>query len=290
MGGAHVELTSTLTSAVILPEEGARIQHVVDHLSGRELLLQRDPAEGPRDDFLESCAGGWDELFPNDSAWGAYPDHGHLWTESFKVDSLSATTVDLTATIASPHVEIRKRVSLLDSPRRGVRTEIRLSGLAATGPFLWAAHPMLGVAEGWRMELPMSALNMEVDGDLPGRFGKGRPLDREGWDAMSDIPPVSSAVGELVYVDGVGEASVRSPDRNAHTRVSWDASFFRHLWLVVITGAYGLDDCLLIEPCTTRPYRLDDAIQAGSARSLGAGDTVGWWVEVESLDDVSGSR
>lgn len=290
MGSPHIELKSTLSSAVILPEEGARIQHLVDHSSRRELLLQRTPAEGPRDDFLESCAGGWDELFPNDSAWGAYPDHGHLWTQSFQVDSFSDTASVLTATIASPNVEIRKRVSLLDAPRRGVRTEIRLSALAATGPFLWAAHPMLGVAEGWRMELPVSASNMEVDGDLPGRFGTGRPLDREGWEAMSDIPPVSSAVGELVYVDGVGEAEVHSPDGGARTRVRWDTSFFRHLWLVVITGAYGLDDCLLIEPCTTRPYRLDDAIQAGSARSLDAGDTVSWWVEVESLDDVSGSR
>jgi hypothetical protein len=148
---------------------------------------------------------------------------------------------------------------------------------------------MLGVAEGWSIELPEQATNLEADAELPGRFGIGRPLDRSEWEAVSRIPPVSSAVGELVYVDRVGEATVRSMDGRAATRVSWDTSFYSHLWLVVITGAYGLDDCLLIEPCTTRPYRLEDAIPAGSDRSLEAGEEVSWWVEVESLDDGDGS-
>ncbi len=284
MTGPRIELTSSVSSAVVLPEEGARIQHLVDRGSGRELLLQRIPAEGPRSDFLESCAGGWDELFPNDSAWRDYPDHGLLWTTSFEVRNASETTLELAATIPDPAVEITKRVSLLDAPRRGVRTEITVTATAATGPFLWAAHPMLGVAQGWRIELPSEAAHFEADSDLPGRLGVGRPLRRQEWESVSSIPPVISGVGELVYVDGVSEASVRSPDGRACTRVRWDASFLQHLWLVVITGAYGLDDCLIIEPCTTRPYRLDEAISADTTVGLAAGSTLSWWVEVESLD------
>ncbi len=106
---------------------------------------------------------------------------------------------------------------------------------------------------------------------------------------MSQIPPRSAAIGELVYVDGVGEAVARSADGQAATRVRWDPGFFEHLWVVVITGAYGLDDCLILEPCTTRPYRLEEAIPAGSTLSLSAGHEVSWWVEVESLDTVGPS-
>lgn len=287
MASPRIDLSSPHCSAVVIPEEGGRIQHLRDHASGRELLLQRIPVAGPRIDFLESCAGGWDELFPNDSAWGDYPDHGHVWTQPFQVDGVSEKALQMTAEIPSPAVRIGRRISLLEAPRRGVRSEVTLSAAAATGPFLWAAHPMLGVAEGWSIELPEQATNLEVDHELPGRLGRGRRLDRSEWETIRRIPPVSSAVGEVVYVDGVGEATVRSVDGRSATRVSWDTSFYRHLWLVVITGAYGLDDCLLIEPCTTRPYRLEDAIPAGSTRSLEAGQELNWWVEIESLDLVN---
>lgn len=280
----RVELSSPLCSAAIIPEEGGRIQHLVDRSSGRELLLQRTPAEGPRTDFLAACAGGWDELFPNDSAWRAYPDHGLLWTLPFKVQRRAGSAMEMSAAVASPNVTIARRVALLEAPRRGLRSEIVLSALEATGPFLWAAHPMLAVSEGWVVELPSTAANLEADVDLPGRLGTGRALTRSDWKRVSGIPPVSAEVGEVVYVDGVAEATVRSGDGRAATRVSWESSFFRHLWIVIITGAYGLDDCLILEPCTTRPYRLDEAVQAGSSLQLDRAEVVRWWIEVESLD------
>jgi hypothetical protein len=143
---------------------------------------------------------------------------------------------------------------------------------------------MLAVSEGWVVELPSTAANLEADVDLPGRLGTGRALTRSDWKRVSGIPPVSAEVGEVVYVDGVAEATVRSGDGRAATRVSWESSFFRHLWIVIITGAYGLDDCLILEPCTTRPYRLDEAVQAGSSLQLDRAEVVRWWIEVESLD------
>lgn len=288
MRSATIHLESAACTASIVPDEGGRIQHLVDGLSGRELLLQRTPADGPRDDFLASCAGGWDELFPNDSAWRDHPDHGRLWTQPFRVDEVSDTALRMSATIPSPSVEIVRRVALLGGARRGLRSEVKITASAPTGPFLWAAHPMLGVSAGWKIELPATATDLEVDRDLPGRFGSGHRIDRPEWEALCEIPPVSAAIGELVYVDAVGEARVGSVDGRSTTKVTWDTDFFRHLWLVVITGAYGLDDCLLIEPCTSRPYRLDDAIHQGTTRSLAAGEQLGWWVEVESLDEVAG--
>ncbi len=288
MTSKALELNSPQSTAVVIPEEGGRIQHLVDHSSGRELLLQRTPAGGLREDFLDSCAGGWDELFPNDSAWHDYPDHGRVWTQPFEVRNHYETVLVMTASISSPNVEVTRRISLLEGPHRGVRSEVTLSAVTATGPFLWAAHPMLGVQEGWRIELPSAATTIEADTELSGRLEPGRILTRAEWELASEIPAISSAVGEVVYVDGVGEAVVRSKDGRAATRVSWDTSFYKHLWLVVITGAYGLEDCLLIEPCTTRPFRLEEAIPAGSTRSLERGEEVSWWVEVESLDRQDG--
>jgi len=45
--------------------------------------------------------------------------------------------------------------------------------------------------------------------------------------------------------------------------------------------------CLLFEPCTSRPYRLEEAVELGEAVSLREGEERAWWTEVESLDAVS---
>jgi hypothetical protein len=43
---------------------------------------------------------------------------------------------------------------------------------------------------------------------------------------------------------------------------------------------------VLLEPATSRPYRLDEAIGAGRFTSLATGETWQATVEVESLDRV----
>jgi hypothetical protein len=284
----HLHLSAEEATAAVVPKEGGRVQHLVDRRSGRELLLQRSAPEGPRVDFLASCTGGWDELFPNDSEWGGYPDHGVLWTTAFAaLADRGERAVTLQATIPRPPVEIVRRLELLDEPRRGLRAETSVRATAAAGPFLWAAHPMLRVEPGWRIELPDGARDFAADTQLHGRFEPGEVLGPERWSEIgATIPAPQDRVCDVVYVDGVSEAVVRSPNGDRATRVSWDASFLSHLWVVTITGCFGLDHCLLIEPCTTRPYRLEEAVPAGSAVSMSAGDTVEWWIEIESLDLV----
>jgi hypothetical protein len=146
---------------------------------------------------------------------------------------------------------------------------------------------MLAVAEGWTIELPSTSTNLAADAMLPGRHDPGAHLDLAAWALANKVPSRTAEVCEVVYAEGVTEASVWAPDSRVGTRVVWDGSFLKHLWLVTITGRFGLDDCLLIEPCTSRPYRLEEAIDAGSAPSLGSGEQVDWWVEVESVDVAS---
>jgi galactose mutarotase-like enzyme len=279
-----VHLRNEGAEAEVVPAEGARVQHLRDRRSGRELLLQRTPEPGPRVDFLAACTGGWDELFPTDSEWEAHPDHGRVWTAGFDVVEADETSVTLRAELESPPVEIERRLTLLAPPRRGLRAETALRAVGPTGPFLWAAHPMLAVEEGWRIELPSGAHSFEADRELPGRPAPGH-LDAAQIAETAVIPARRDEVCEVVYVDGVDSASVRSPDGAHRTSAHWDEGFLRHLWLVTITGRYGLDDCLLIEPCTSRPYRLEDAIDTGTAAAHEAGEDAGWWVALESRDD-----
>lgn len=274
-------LSNPSTRVEIVPAEGGRVQHLVDLHSSRELLYQQPPLPGPipREDFMTGCPGGWDEMFPNDTPWGGHPDHGRVWSTQFNVLRCDDSAAQLRARLQQPAVTVERTYTLLPPPRRGLRIETNLRADADSGPFLWASHPMLSVCPGWLVET--GAEELIADAEAPGRFSAGARIA-----AVPPVPDPGQGWSEVLYASGTAEASVGSPDGNGRTRLTWSPDFLRHLWIVTVTGAFGLDLCLLFEPCTTRPYRLAEAIVAGEAADLGMGESREWWVEIESLDRI----
>jgi hypothetical protein len=233
----------------------------------------------PRNDFMTGCPGGWDEMFPNDTPWGGHPDHGRIWATPFHVLAHDGGGARLRARLTEPGVTVERRFSLLPPPRRGLRVETELRAELPTGPFLWASHPMLAVRPGWIVEIETA--DFVADIEAPGRFAAGAHVN-----AVPPVPGPGEGWSEVLYTFGVAEASVASPDGRSRTRVAWNTDFLRYLWVVTVTGAFGVDLCLLFEPCTTKPYRLEDAIAAGAAERLVGGESRSWWTEIESLDPI----
>jgi hypothetical protein len=151
----------------------------------------------------------------------------------------------------------------------------------AVEPFLWSTHPMLAVEPAWRIEL--GDVRLEADRVDPGRVAPGvvSSADRE---TLRELPVASQGWQEVIYADSTGGISVGSADGRRATRVAWDAEFFGHLWIVTLSGFESVDLALVLEPCTSRPYRLDEAIADGHALTLSPGDVRTFWSEVESLD------
>lgn len=258
---------------------GATVQTATDLLSGRELLYQRQPTgtEG----FLAASTGGWVEMFPNDSIWGRYPDHGVVWDAAFSVLVAADDECVLETVLTRPNVRVRRTISLLTGDRRGVRSEYEVAALKDTGPFLWTAHPMLAVNPGWAARLPASS--SVVDRQLPGRYS-GAPTVADVL-ATWEVPQPHAGWSEVLYVDGCAQADLVSRDGRHGTRLTWDSTFLRCLWLTTVTGEAGIDLSCLLEPSTSRPYDLADAIAAGQALAMAAGARRTWWAELESLDD-----
>jgi galactose mutarotase-like enzyme len=275
-----VTLTGERIRAEIVADEGARVQHLVDLESGRELLYQgKHPVPAPRPDFLDGCPGGWDTIFPNDAPSGDYPDHGLVWSTPFEVVAGDEHEAALRATLDSPSVEIEQRFSVLGGGRRGLRVDTRMRANEDTGPFFWCSHPMLNVADGWRVELPSG--HARADTEVPGRFAAGEEL---GERRTIDVLPSGQEAFEVLFVEGASEASVAAPDGGPRTRVAWDDEFFRHLWIVGIANAVGIDHVVQLEPSTSHIYLLDAAVEKGTAVSLDGGSERAWWVEIESRD------
>jgi hypothetical protein len=278
-----IVLQTEVARAVIFPGTGGRVQHLVDRRSERELLYVRPAGEGA--DFACATTGGWDLLFPNDEAWRGHPDHGRVWNAAFVVEEAGPTACRLSVSLDAPAARVTRSFSMLEPPRAGLREELLIRAEADLGPCLIAPHPALAANTGWRLQLPPGMTEVSTDRDYPGRF---RPEQTLEWADASTVPGIQPALVEVLYVDGVSEGRVAAPDGRSCTLVRWDARSLPHLWICTLTGVYadGPPAMVLLEPATSRPYRLDEAIGAGRFTSLTAGETWQTTVEVESLDRV----
>jgi hypothetical protein len=276
-----IVLEDARTRAEIAPGQGARVRSLQDRRSGRELLYRRADDRWDPDDYVPTLAGGWDQMFPNDDVWLGSPVHGALWSAAFTVAESSSAAAALRCSLETPQVDVEHRYELLAAPRAGVRLTTTIHARASVGPFLWATHPMLSVAPGWRIGIGEATL--EADRLDPGRARPGA-VDAAAREAILSLPRPSQGWQEVIYAEDIEEASVASPDARSRTRVRWDASWFRHLWVVTLSGFESVDLALVLEPCTTKPYRLDEAIAAGQAPTLDVSAQRTFWSEVESLD------
>jgi hypothetical protein len=277
-----VVLENERARAEIVPAQGGRVRSLRDRRSGRELLYRRPGEAWERDDYLATLAGGWDQMFPNDDPWLDWPVHGTLWAAEFELAEAATGAARLHCRLTTPAVEVEHRYELLGPARAGLRLETTVRAHEALGSFLWATHPMLAVETDWRIDAGEGTL--EADRVDPGRVAAG-PLDAEARERILRLPTPRQGWQEIVYGDATGEASVGSGDGRAQTRVRWDASFFRHLWIVTLSGFESVDLGLVLEPCTTRPYRLDE-VEPGQETTLEAGAARSFWSEVESLDQL----
>lgn len=277
---ARLELQTPLTHVRLVPAEGGRVEAVVDRRTGRNLLAVYGDG-GEREDWYAGSPGGWDEMFPNDDAWNGHPAHGRVWSQAFRVVKHEAGVAVLEAELSSPAVTIRRTYRVLDDPEPGLRIDTDLTAHAPSGPFLWSSHPMLAVEPGWRVSIDPSAF--EVDQAMRGRFGPGEKDCRTDT-ADLGVPDRDLGWGEVLYLSGLDRAAVCSPSGAVGTRVSWDPTFFSQLWIVTVSGFDGFDLGFLFEPSTSRPFRLAEAVDRGTARSLEAGERIQFWSQVQSLD------
>jgi hypothetical protein len=280
-GAQTVVLDNGLTRAEIVGDEGARVRSLLDARTARELLYRRPGEHWDPGDYVATLAGGWDQMFPNDDAWDGFPVHGLHWSARFRAQSASSDGVSFRCELIEAGVVVVHEYSLLPPPRSGLRLETTVRAQRVVPPFLWSTHPMLAVAPGW--EIDVGDVVLEADAVDPGRVHAG-PLERAARDVALVAPERSQGWQEVLYAPASGTASVRSLGSGSGTEVRWDVEFFRYLWVVTLSGFASVDLAVVLEPCTTYPYRLDEAVANGSAMELGAGEERSFWSEVESLD------
>ncbi len=293
-------LRSDAIEVVIVPELGGRIASIFDRAAGREWLTQPIRATvGGGASYADSGPTGWDEMFPTIDACDypvpgtflgkALPDHGEVWNRPWVVEHVDGSTpvVRLSTDGTILPYRLSRSARLNGSHTLRLDYEVRNTGDAAFA-YLWAAHPLLDVRDGFVLRLPASVRELvgSRDGRVHGIVGSScepGPGDGGAHDAWRDWRlPLGGEPAEKLFVPPdvhIDQVEVRASDGSS-CLLQYDAEAIPFLGLWSDRRAPGTA-VFAPEPMTGYFDSVERAWQHGSCAGLEPGERRSWWVEVQ---------
>ena len=304
-----VVLENRALRIVVLPELGGRIWSVIYKPLDREIVWQ-NPRIAPQkvpfgSAFDNFWCGGWEEMFPAAAPAAingeAYPDHGEIWGLTWTPSIERGTDfVALRLSCQAPisGMAVEKTLTLRgDKPSFELSYRIENQGQEEF-PFLFALHPAVAVAEGNRIDFP--EMVFEIDPSYPGTLAEVEspfqwPLARTN-NTETDlrlVKPASSKAVYFLYGHGHQEGwfAVTDPVTRFSAGFTFSAKVFGSCWVFASYGGWRGYHMALLEPCTSYPQQLEDAISQGRAATLAPGavlQTAVTFLCQEGLSSVGG--
>ena len=285
-----VVLESDWLRASVLPAVGAKIYDLVWKPAGRDILWhnprippQTYPVDGNFDNYW---CGGWDDGFPtcDTCEYGGeqYPALGELRSVKWQVEAASADAdkalVKLMAFGPISPVRAEKTVTLLaNSPVLRMRYEITNLGLLPLD-FIWGTHPALAAHENLILRIPAKRgiVGQATDSRL-GTPGQRYPWPRletpAGVTDMTRVQPAEAAVACGHYaldLDG-GWYAVEDSQTGEGFLLKFPLEQCPYLWMWLVYGGWRGYHHIIIEPWTSYPNKLSEAVQQKTHRSLAPG-------------------
>jgi galactose mutarotase-like enzyme len=303
-------LESRRLRVTVVPELGGKVLELVDKAADRDLLWH-NPRTPPRKapfgaHFDDWWTGGWDEIFPTGDVARLHgeplPYMGELWSVPWSAMDISSEegTVAMTAvgtgTIAPARLE---RTLELRADEPVLRIRYRLTNLDVRPlPFLWGIHPCFAVTPAHRIDLPAARMLVGVSSDpRMGEVGTAyewpsQPAGAESVrDARQVLPPSAAVFGGHWATDlEDGWWALTDGASRRGIALSFPRDVFPHAWLWQVYGGWRGHHHLCLEPWTSHPMQLEEATEAGRARTLEAGATLEAelaFVLYEGLDRVA---
>jgi galactose mutarotase-like enzyme len=256
---AHLEAGDL--EVLVRPSFGGQIASL--RWRDRELLdpgSRRGSTAVDQADYLSGGLGGIDDCLPA-IAPGAHPthgvsipDHGELWYRPAEVLDRGADRIVLRAVGEHLPFTLRRTLTIADGE---LRVDYRIEHTAAGElPLVWAAHPLLAVSPGMRIQIP----------------GESRPDD---WESL---PEGSCA---KLFKPWGGPVSVTHPAWGLELSVALEAELPAHLGLWLNRGGYPSSSPahhIAIEPTFGNSDELDASMASGSCLILGPHEGAEWAV------------
>lgn len=262
-----------------IPEIGAKLHEMVYKPLDRDLLFHhprvelRQPVFGANVDNW--WTGGMDDAIPTGHPCEVdgeeLPFLGEVWSLPWQVEQVSTTAVRFTRDGIVTPLRISRLVELRPA-ETFIRVGYEITNLG-TAPlsFIWGLHPGLPVGEATEIDVP--AATGIVDTSVPeGRF---RPGQRYSWpdDRLSAFPAEPAGTWDYHYLTDLsaGWLAVRNRSSRAGFGIEFPVEVFKCVWLWAVDGGWRGIRCVAVEPWTSWPGRLDEAIKAGTQATLEPG-------------------
>jgi hypothetical protein len=216
------------------------------------------------------------------------PDHGAVWSLPWAVEA-EGDQIRLGVEGVRLPYRMEKTVHLLGEGR--VRLTYRLLNRSPFDmPFVWSSHPLFALRPGMRVDLPCSAVRV----DLAARFAATHgdrlrwPVTADGLD-LSRVPDASAGLAVKLFAETgpEGWAALVDPDDGASFRFDFDPAQITHLGLWLNYGGWAGSPgaapyyTLALEPCISAPDALDAAVGHWRAHGLAPAEGA-WWLELRA--------
>ncbi len=271
-GARAILMENDSLSAVILPENGGKIDSLICRETGMELLFQNpkekyaDASFGSSFEAFEAC--GFDDAFPNVDAEEPYPDHGEIWSASFE-SRYCREILELSYESTRFGYRYCKKI-WLEENRLCIRYTI-LNTQRTPFPAIWTMHCLCNTEPDMKIVFPPGTHKVITvfDNELTGEKERILPFpeaDIDGHVYHFDRVPEHGAV-KYFCVGAVAEGccGYDYPSKDTKVRFIYDAQLLPYLGFWVTAGGFRGDHNCALEP-TNGFY---DSIS--KARRLGGG-------------------
>lgn len=275
----------------VLPEVSAKVYDLIAKPAGRNFLWHNPrvppepyPVEAAMGDFW---CGGWDDIFPTCEGCQynglRYPDLGELHMVRFQVDDLQAddsqALVRLSAYTPISPVTAVKTV-MVRGPAVHVRSEITNLGPLPL-EFIWGTHPAFRPSPNMILRLPaQTGIVASSSGPDFGQTGQTYawptlPISTGGVVDMSRIYGLDAKGFAGHYATGLtaGWYALEDLGTGEGVVVSFPLDLCPYIWMWLAYGGWRGHCVVIIEPYTSYPVRLADAVAGKTHRSIAPDET-----------------
>jgi Domain of unknown function (DUF5107) len=267
----------------VVPGVGAKIHEMIFKPADRDLLYHHPRVELRQPTFGVNVdnwwTGGIDEALPTGHACVVdgeeLPFLGEVWSMPWAAERVGASSVRFTrAGVITPFR--LERVMELRPREPFVRQQHTIEN-TGTAPFrfIWGIHPGLPVGPATTIQIPArrGVVQDSWPGDRLGATGTSYP-----WPLPELVQPAPEPRGtwDLHYATELdaGWLAVWDAQWRAGFGMTFPEDVFRCVWVWLVDGGWRGIRCVAVEPWLGYPARLDEAIAAGRACELAAGQTL----------------
>jgi galactose mutarotase-like enzyme len=284
-GVPMVRLQSDEIRVTVLPGIGAKTYDLIDRKTGQNFLWH-NPRIAPQAYAVEAnfdnyWCGGWDDAFPTCESCThngeTYPNLGELRSVVWRVEDYDKGEETVRLSAGGPITPVRAEKTLrIRGHTLEMEYSIRNEGHAPID-FIWGTHPAYAIEPGCRIHIPsnsglVSQANPARLGE-PGQLYEWPMLETPyGIVDMSLTPkPGNHNAGHYVMDLRSGWYALEYPHRDSGVLVEFSLTVCPHLWLWLSYGGWRGYYLAAIEPWTSIPVTLSDAVAAGTNRVLERG-------------------